>query len=120
MIRGTKYDREPFGPHSFTNDARVLQEVDPARTVVDLAMSELSRCIRRRDDWWNLFKRPEARARWAAEALGEPMAVQAPGHNLKVWLTPNQVEYVLEELQGYAGLRDVENNWQAFFSGSQQ
>ncbi|KAG2048820.1 hypothetical protein BDR06DRAFT_942301 [Suillus hirtellus] len=70
-------------------------------------MSELSRCIRRRDDWWNLFKRPETRARWAAEALGEPMTVRAPDHNLKVWLTPNQVEYVLEELQGYANLRDA-------------
>ncbi|KAG2136506.1 uncharacterized protein EDB93DRAFT_781003 [Suillus bovinus] len=112
MTRGTKYDREPFGPHPFINDPWVLQEVDPARTVVDLAMSELSKCIRRRDDWWNLFKCPETRAQWAAEALVEPMTVRAPGRNLKVWLTPNQVEYVLEELQGYANLRDAENNCQ--------
>jgi hypothetical protein len=54
-------------------------------------MSELSRCLRRRDDWWILFKCPETRAQWAAEALVEPMAVRTPSHNLEVWLTPNQV-----------------------------
>lgn len=115
MTGGTEHDCEPFWPHPFINGARVLQGVgvsDPARTVVDLAMSELSRRLRRRDDWWNLFKCPETRAQWAAEALVEPMAVRAPDHNLRVWLTPNQVEYVLEELQGYASLRDVENNCQ--------
>lgn len=85
---------------------------DPARTVVDLAMSELSRCIRRREDWRNLLKRPETRAQWAANALVQPIAVRAPGHNLRVWLTPDQVEYVLEELQGHTSLRDVENNCQ--------
>lgn len=114
MSGGTKYDCEPFGPHPFINGARVLQGVgvDPARTVVDLAMSELSRCLRRRDDWWILFKCPETRAQWAAEALVESMTVRTPSHNIAVWLTPNQVEYVLEELQGYANLRDVENNCQ--------
>lgn len=116
MTGGTKYDCEPFGPHPFINDARILQlgvgVGDPARTVVDLAMSELSRCIRRRDDWWDLFKCPETRAQWAAEALVEPMVVRAPGHNLRVLLTPNQVEHVLEKLQGYASPRDVENDCQ--------
>ncbi|KAG1886126.1 hypothetical protein F4604DRAFT_1917813 [Suillus subluteus] len=98
MTGGT--DCEPLGPHPFIDDARILQGVgvgDPARAilsrtqVVDLAMSELSRCIRRRDDWWNLFKCPETRAQWAAEALIEPVVVRAPGHNLRVLLTPNQV-----------------------------
>ncbi|KAG1814000.1 uncharacterized protein BJ212DRAFT_387905 [Suillus subaureus] len=41
------------------------------------------------------------------------MVVQAEsGYNLRVLLTPNQAEYVLEELQGYASPRDVENNCQ--------
>ncbi|KAG2149408.1 hypothetical protein BD769DRAFT_333738 [Suillus cothurnatus] len=95
MTGGTKDDCEPFGLHPFINDARIGVS-DPARTVVNLAMSELSRCIQRRDDWMNLFQFPETRAQWAAEARTEPMAV----------------EYVLEELQGCASLRDVENNCQ--------
>lgn len=31
------------------------------------------------------------RAQWATEALVEPIAVRAPSHDLRVWLTPQQV-----------------------------
>lgn len=54
-------------------------------------MSGLSRCLRRRDGWWTSFKCPETRAQWAAKALAEPIAVRAPSHDLRVWLTPQQV-----------------------------
>ncbi|KAG2070931.1 hypothetical protein BDR04DRAFT_576089 [Suillus decipiens] len=82
------------------------------RTVIYLAMLELSRCIRRQDNWWNLFGCPKTRAQWTAEALVEPMVVRVPDQNLSIWLIPHQVEYVLKELQGYASLRDVHNNCQ--------
>ncbi|KAG1742718.1 uncharacterized protein EDB91DRAFT_294197 [Suillus paluster] len=112
MTEELKNDCEPF-LHPFVNGARVQGGVgDPARTVIDLAMSELSRCLRRREGWWTLFNCPETRAQWAAEALAEPTAVRVSSNDLRVWLTPRQVEYVLEELQGYAKLRDVEDNWQ--------
>ncbi|OAX39531.1 hypothetical protein K503DRAFT_689436 [Rhizopogon vinicolor AM-OR11-026] len=109
MTGEMKGDFRPFR-HPFINGARVQGGVgDAARTVVDLAMSELSRYIRRQDGWWTLFL---LQLFWAAEALAEPIAVRAPSHDFRVWLTPQQVEYVLEELQGYASLRDKQTNCQ--------
>ena len=91
-------------------------------------MVKLSAAIRSKPTWWEKYKDPEIRARWKAEALGSKfvwieaatMLVPFEGHeqymkdaqegitldDLIVILTEKQVEYVLDELDGYAKLRD--------------
>ncbi|TDL19428.1 hypothetical protein BD410DRAFT_727256, partial [Rickenella mellea] len=64
----------------------------------ELCMVALSANIRSKPDWWNKFKDPVIRARWKAEALSSTM--------LKLTLSEAQVEYVLEELEGYRRLLD--------------
>lgn len=89
-------------------------------------MVKLSAALRSKPRWWEKYKDPEIRAKWKKEALDNKlvwieaatMLVPYEGHekyminarpsipfdDLLVMLTEKQVDYVLDELDGYAKL----------------
>lgn len=93
-------------------------------------MVKLSAAIRSKPRWWDKFRVPDIRAKWKEEAVkskfvwieAATMLVPFEEHkefmeearedvaldDLIVELSEKQVEYVLDELQGYANLRDEE------------
>ncbi|KAF8167501.1 hypothetical protein B0H34DRAFT_682074 [Crassisporium funariophilum] len=78
---------------------------DTPRTLIDLAMSQFSADIRRTPDWWQNLQKEKSRKLWTD--LGhQPWAVRTPSLISHVNLSQKQISYVLEELQGYAALRD--------------
>ncbi|KIJ66456.1 hypothetical protein HYDPIDRAFT_174542 [Hydnomerulius pinastri MD-312] len=104
--------------HPFLNGKLYAGGVgDNPRTMTDLAMSHFSAFIRREIDWWKYIHDPNTRARWTTEGLGHTWTVRAPSTEVGVWLTASQeggfpVEYVLNELGGYAQLRDLQHRCQ--------
>lgn len=58
-------------------------------------MVRLSATLRTKPSWWSKFRDPEIRARWKGEALAQAQL-----------MGDQHVEYVLNELEGYAALRD--------------
>ena len=96
-------------------------------------MVKLSASIRSKADWWEKYKVPEIRAKWREEALNTKMAWieratmlvplgEAPQHfaagsrypeESTVQLTEQEVDYVLDELEGYAKQREDETGIQA-------
>ncbi|KZV97526.1 hypothetical protein EXIGLDRAFT_730457 [Exidia glandulosa HHB12029] len=81
-------------PHPFYQESR-LQDGDIPRTLVELRMCALSAALRAKPEWWRKCTDPEIRARWTQEALSQDDD-----------MTPEQVDYVLDELAGYSSLRD--------------
>lgn len=93
-------------------------------------MIKLSASIRAKPEWWIKYKDAEIRARWKAEALEqkfrwiEAATMLVPYEDRKqytaenqravvdVTLSEKQVEYVLDELDGYAKLRNDDNGIQ--------
>ena len=88
-------------------------------------MCALSASIRRKPDWWTKRLQPEIRAKWRKEALSTrmywneranelvPLEVARAKHselndNYIVQINEHQVDYVLDELERYARLRDEE------------
>ena len=86
-------------------------------------MCALSASIRSKPDWWTKRLHPDIRAKWREEALAARMfwneranelesleAVRARDGNVNdgyvVQITERQAEYVLDELERYAQLRD--------------
>ncbi|KAH7927256.1 hypothetical protein BV22DRAFT_1085358 [Leucogyrophana mollusca] len=99
--------------HPFVNGRRHIGGVgDSPRTLIDLAMSKLSASLRREQDWWTRFHDPGTRAEWAAKALTSTWAVRTPVNWIEISLSPHQINYVLDELDGYANLRDTQNQCQ--------
>ncbi|KAL5529747.1 hypothetical protein ACEPAG_5732 [Sanghuangporus baumii] len=104
----------------------------PPRTLNELLMVKLSTSIRSKPEWWKKYKDPEIRTRWREEALHTEMAWiesatmlvsldEAPQHftagsrneeDSVVKLSKKEVDYVLDELDGYAKLRDEETGMQ--------
>ncbi|KAF9781873.1 hypothetical protein BJ322DRAFT_1078847 [Thelephora terrestris] len=73
------------------------------RTILELRMCALSHRIREIPRWWEEMRIAE---RWREDVLEE---VENDVDGQQIWkLTPRMVDYVLEELKGYADLRDPE------------
>ncbi|KAK0481479.1 hypothetical protein IW261DRAFT_1470891 [Armillaria novae-zelandiae] len=81
--------------------------------LVDLAMSRLSATIRRQKDWWLFYHEKKFKHHWIHEACDRVWEIPLPcGEDTKVKLSQGQAEYVLQELEGYASLRDQANSCQ--------
>ncbi|THV06475.1 hypothetical protein K435DRAFT_773175 [Dendrothele bispora CBS 962.96] len=85
---------------------------DNPRTLTELAMGQLSYNLRSRPEWWKYFQNQTTRAKWAEQAASRPFDVRVPSANASVELNQQQIEYVLDELGGYAALRDEVNGCQ--------
>ena len=57
----------------------------------ELAMSQCSANIRRRQDWWKYFSDPVVRDEWAEEALERSWSVHTPSMVTEVTLNQKQV-----------------------------
>ncbi|KAK0215569.1 hypothetical protein IW262DRAFT_1449839 [Armillaria fumosa] len=67
-----------------------------------LTMCELSATIRNKPNWWEKCKDPAIRAKWKEEA-----ATQRGSYECRP-LQEDEIDYVLDELEGYATVRDSE------------
>ncbi|KAF8601422.1 hypothetical protein BDV93DRAFT_558502 [Ceratobasidium sp. AG-I] len=65
------------------------------KTLVELEMTRLSTALRGKSDWWIKFRNKSILAKWRTEALAQAEKMEE-----------SHVEYVLQELDGYANLRD--------------
>ncbi|KAI5121389.1 hypothetical protein M0805_001202 [Coniferiporia weirii] len=125
----------PF-PNAFGQFGSVNSKLPYPRTLAELCMVKLSASIRSKPEWWLKYKKPEIRAKWTEEALATKMvwieratmlvpyegaremfpdAVIGDSYTFEesvVQLNEKQVEYVLDELDGYAKLRDEETGIQ--------
>ncbi|KAI5121385.1 hypothetical protein M0805_001198 [Coniferiporia weirii] len=106
------------------------------RTLAELLMVKLSASIRSKPEWWVKYKDPNIRSKWRGEALATKMVwieratMLVPYEDARemfpdavIWnaytfdesivqLNEKQIEYVLDELDGYAKLRDEETGIQ--------
>ncbi|KIY66110.1 hypothetical protein CYLTODRAFT_399294 [Cylindrobasidium torrendii FP15055 ss-10] len=89
-------------PHPFPSDDWDNGWGDTPRTIVELRMCALSTTLREKERWWEKVKDKDIRAKWRAEALEQGQDKANP----KWSLTEGMVDYVLDELDGYAKLRD--------------
>ncbi|KAF8665332.1 hypothetical protein AX16_000351 [Volvariella volvacea WC 439] len=72
-------------------------------------MSLYSAELRRKPNWWKLYENKNIRASWEKLATGRVWRVRKPsGDHVGITLSTNQINYVLDELQGYAALRDAD------------
>ncbi|KAF9014470.1 hypothetical protein BDZ89DRAFT_995158 [Hymenopellis radicata] len=79
---------------------------DAPRSIVELQMCALSAAIRDKPDWQKKMKNLEILAKWREEALEQ----HPDEEDLEAWkLTVEMIDYVLQELEGYARIRDAEN-----------
>ncbi|KAG8939526.1 hypothetical protein FRC04_006251 [Tulasnella sp. 424] len=85
-------------PFPFTEFEAYNEDGDTALTLVDLRMIELSYALRGKPSWWTKIKDPAIRSKWKAEALEQDIR----GDKLK----ETEVEWVLDELEDYALMRD--------------
>lgn len=69
-------------------------------------MSRLSYTLRSKPSWWTKYQNPDIRAKWEDEALN----LDLDGEGLK--FSPSEVKYVLDELAGFAALREEETGIQ--------
>ncbi|KAF9014469.1 hypothetical protein BDZ89DRAFT_1076594 [Hymenopellis radicata] len=75
---------------------------DAPRSIVELEMCALSAAIRDKPDWQQKMKNPEILAKWRQEALDQ-------NRDEEEWkLTVEMIDYVLQELEAYARIRENE------------
>ncbi|KAG9083188.1 hypothetical protein FRC06_004664 [Ceratobasidium sp. 370] len=72
--------------------------VTPAKPLVELEMTRLSAALRSKPSWWTKFRDQDILDNWRA------MALEQAEH-----MDESHIDYVLEELDGYAKLRDEES-----------
>ncbi|KAG8927824.1 hypothetical protein FRC01_006879 [Tulasnella sp. 417] len=85
--------RFPFQQFEIEED-----EGDPAMTLTDLRMIDLSYALRSKPSWWTKSKDPAIRAKWKEEALQ---------HEIRDGkLSEAEVDWVLDELEDFAKMRD--------------
>ncbi|KAG9048186.1 hypothetical protein FS837_000532 [Tulasnella sp. UAMH 9824] len=85
-------------PFPFTDFESYNEDGDTALTLVDLRMIELSYALRGKPSWWAKIKDPAIRSKWKAEALE---------HEIRGgFLKDAEIEWVLDELEDYALMRD--------------
>ncbi|THH10277.1 hypothetical protein EW145_g1442 [Phellinidium pouzarii] len=82
------------------------------RTLCELAMTRLSAELRSKRGWWLVFDDPATRQRWYEEAANKTWRVGPMPNNIEVGLAKHQIEYVLDELVGYAIFREEANEAQ--------
>ncbi|GLB43595.1 putative protein of unknown function (DUF4246) [Lyophyllum shimeji] len=85
---------------------------DYPRTLTELAMTKYSAELRRIPDWWKHFGSQDVREEWAEMARGRSWNIRTPSTTVEVCLSEKQIQYVLDELAGYAALRDHEHGCQ--------
>ncbi|TFK41976.1 hypothetical protein BDQ12DRAFT_677465 [Crucibulum laeve] len=85
---------------------------DNPRTLVELAMCQFSAELRRKPEWWKQFQNQDTRREWYDAATEREWSVRTPSTVIPVILSPQQIDYILDELGGYAGLRDEKHNCQ--------
>ncbi|KAG8900478.1 hypothetical protein FRC01_010123, partial [Tulasnella sp. 417] len=91
-------------PFPFTTFEANSQDGDTALTLVDLRMIELSYALRSKPSWWTKINDLAIRSRWRAEALEH----EIQGDKLK----EAEVDWVLDELEDYAKMRDEKTDIQ--------
>ena len=86
-----------------------------------MRMCALSNAIREKPNWWEKIKDPALVEKWKQEALDqqkneyrirqltERMVSVSYGFRVYVGLIPSKVDYVFQELQGYASIRDPDS-----------
>ena len=72
--------------------------------ITELRMQQLSYNLRSKPSWWTKYKDPAIRGRWETEGV----AIDFEGQHL----TKEEVQYVLDELEGYSRMRDEETGIQ--------
>ncbi|KAI0931667.1 hypothetical protein AcV5_004903 [Taiwanofungus camphoratus] len=98
--------------HPFQDGRHFLYGVgETPRTLTELAMCQCSDFIRSKSRWWQLHEHHDIRQKWAKEAAEIVWIVQASCGSLEVTLSKKQIQYVLDELSGYAALRDEHHRW---------
>ncbi|KAF5384857.1 hypothetical protein D9615_001043 [Tricholomella constricta] len=85
---------------------------DYPRTLTELAMSEYSAELRRIPEWWKLYQDPNTRNEWYDLARERVWNIRTPSTSVEVKLSKAQIEYILDELAGYAALRDPDTECQ--------
>ncbi|EIN07905.1 hypothetical protein PUNSTDRAFT_53245 [Punctularia strigosozonata HHB-11173 SS5] len=104
-------------PHPFTekeqgeyydSDEEGDSEKDNPRTLIELRMCALSATIREKPEWYNKFRDAKIQEKWRKEIQEQ----QADLHDSQK-LTSNMVNYIMEELDAYAALRDAETGIEA-------
>ncbi|KAF7361404.1 hypothetical protein MSAN_01173500 [Mycena sanguinolenta] len=98
----------PFEPYA---EGENVDEWGPRPlTTFELTMCELSWALRSKPDWQRKAADPEIRNKWRQEALEQQAAVAAAAQHpaIAVRLTEKMVDYVLDELNGYAEIADSE------------
>ncbi|KAJ7136136.1 hypothetical protein C8R44DRAFT_869805 [Mycena epipterygia] len=79
----------------------------PPKTLVERMMYTLSWELRTKPEWQRKAKDPEIRAKWRQEALEQMKSMRtSPTRANK--LTEKMIDYVLDELDGYAEIADSE------------
>ncbi|KAF9021581.1 hypothetical protein BDZ89DRAFT_1042723 [Hymenopellis radicata] len=81
---------------------------DVPRCRLELRMCELSASIRDKKAWQEKMKNPEIMAKWRHEALNQPFPERRSAYVPEWRLDAGMVDYVLEELDGYAKLIDAD------------
>ncbi|KAG8724298.1 hypothetical protein FRC09_020359 [Ceratobasidium sp. 395] len=72
-------------------------DATPAKPLVELEMTRLSAALRLKPSWYTKFRDQDILVKWRAEALEQAEQMKE-----------SHVDYVLQELDGYAKLRDEE------------
>ncbi|KAG2022748.1 hypothetical protein CC2G_000475 [Coprinopsis cinerea AmutBmut pab1-1] len=75
-------------------------------------MSQFSAELRRKPEWWTRCYDVETQSVWAEEAVDRVWEVKIPSSTTQITLSRKQIQYVLDELGGYAELRDEQNQCQ--------
>ncbi|RDB19509.1 hypothetical protein Hypma_013474 [Hypsizygus marmoreus] len=100
-----------FGVHYLGGIGGIFPK-DGMHYLVELAMCQYSAELRRTPEWWALFQNQDVREEWARWGCERVWKVRTPSEVRDVQLSAKQVDYVLDELAGYAALRDPENRCQ--------
>jgi len=97
--------------------------------ITELAMCQCSAHLRSRTEWWQDVQNEEVRHEWQSEAMERRWIVRTPSGHSEINLskrqvrvfefarsetcvqTAGQVDYILDELSGYAALVDKEHKW---------
>ncbi|KAJ7650812.1 hypothetical protein FB45DRAFT_974535 [Roridomyces roridus] len=97
----------PCFPHPFHKDPHHGTFNEPVfgchypRPLADLRMCRLSSHIRQKPRWWEKMLNPNIRSKWIQEAKEQQQHLT---HGER--LTDEMLDYVMDELDGYAELRD--------------
>ncbi|KAL1677544.1 hypothetical protein EV122DRAFT_279019 [Schizophyllum commune] len=101
----SKYEEDEF-PHPFVDRSYNMEEPSGTwapRAILELKMYQLSATLREKPEWWRKAKDPEIRKKWFEEAKAQQENEE------KRWrLSDKMIKYTLDELEGYAQLRDEE------------